>query len=148
MKGFPLQNLIFMLLALGAMAVPLLRVDRPVPGALADVVDAAGAAFTPAVPVLVRLRFVHPPVTVGLTVDGKLVPLRGAGLEREAETTMATDRGAALELDLKASWPPGTTSTMVEVRAAPDGKPEHIQNVWAEEGAADELLRFTWRDRP
>jgi len=148
MKGFPLQNLIFMVLALAALAIPLLRVNRPAPPAPADAATAGLAPAPKATAVLLRLRFVQPPVTVALTVDGKPVPLRGDGLERGGETTLTSDRGNALELHLQAAWPPGPASTMVEVRAAPDGKPEQVQNVWAEAGAADELLRFTWRDRP
>lgn len=145
MKGFPLQNLFIMLLALAGLAVPLVRVDRPVPAAGAAVpVALAGRP----VPVLLRLRFVHLPDKVELTMNGQLIALRGAELEREGETALGTEPGAALEMDFNAAWPPGTPATMVEVRAAPDGKPEQAQNVWAEAGAADELLRFSWRNHP
>ena len=145
MKGFPLQNLFIMLLALAGLAVPLLRVDQPTPAAAAAVPEALSAH---PVPVLLRMRFVHLPDKVELTMNGQPIPLRGAGLEREGETALGTEPDAAMELDFKAAWPPGTPATMVEVRAAPDGKPEQAQNVWTEAGAADELLRFTWRDQP
>lgn len=144
MKGFPLKNLLAIVVGLFALAIPLLRVDRPAPSRTAD-----AAAVVPAgeVPVMLQLRLVHPPLTLEITNEGKPVPLRGAGLERGGETVLTND-GAALELAFKATWPPGTPGTMVEVRAAPDGMREQQRNVWADAGTADEIVYFTWRGRP
>ena len=147
MKGFPLKNLIVIVLALAALAIPLLRVDRPAPAREADGAEIASAVG--AVPVMLRLRLVHPPLTLELAREGIGVPLRGEGLERQGETILTMSGSALeLELELKATWPPGTPGTMVEVRAAPDGMPEQQRNVWAEAGTADEIVRFTWRADP
>ena len=100
------------LLAVGAillaLMVPLLRVDRPRP-----VPSSSGPAVVAqqsGTPVMVLLRFVHAPVEVSLTVGGQVIPLRGAGLERQGETILA-ERGQALEMELKAAWPPDAAGT-------------------------------------
>lgn len=147
MKGFPLQNLILVWLALAALAIPLLRVDRP--AILADAGSPAALAgpAAEAVPVVLRLRFVHPPQTVALSVEGKTIELRGEGLERQGEAFLM-EKAKALELTLKATWPAGGETTMVEVKAGPHGLAEQGQNIWAEGGAVEELIRFDWRAAP
>jgi hypothetical protein len=145
MRGFPLMNLLAVGAILLALMVPLLRVDRPQP-----VPSSSSPAVVPqqsGTPVMVLLRFVHAPVEASLTVGGKVIPLRGAGLERQGETSL-TERGQALEMEFKAAWPPGSAATMVEMRAAPDGMPEQQQNIWADAGSADEIVRFMWRTAP
>jgi len=144
MKVFPLKNLLAIVVALFALAIPLLRVDRPAPSRSADAAEAVPAE---AVPVMLRLRLVHPPLTLEISKEGKSVLLRGEGLEREGETVLTND-GAALELAFKATWPPGTPGTVVEVRAAPDGIREQQRNVWADAGTADEIVHFSWRGKP
>lgn len=137
------------LLAVGGillvLMVPLLRVDRPrpVPSSRSPAVVAPQSGT----PVMVLLRFVHVPVEVSLTVGDQVIPLRGAGLERQGETIL-TEPGQALEMEFKAAWPPGTAGTMVELRAAPDGMPEQQQNIWADAGSVDEIVRFMWRTAP
>ena len=137
------------LLAVGgillALMVPLLRVDRPrpVPSSRSPAVVAPQSGT----PVMVLLRFVHVPVEVSLRVGDQVIPLRGAGLERQGEAILA-ERDEALEMEFKAAWPPGTAGTMVELRAAPDGMPEQQQNIWTDAGTADEIVRFTWRTTP
>ena len=137
------------LLAVGAillaLLVPLLRVDRPRPVPSSS--SPAVVSQQSGTPVMVLLRFVHAPVEASLTVGGKVIPLRGGGLERQGEAIL-TERDEALEMEFKAAWPPGTAGTMVELRAAPDGLPEQQQNIWADAGAADEIVRFTWRTTP
>lgn len=137
------------LLAVGAillaLMVPLLRVDRPRP--VPSLSGPAVVAPQSATPVMVLLRFVHAPVELSLTVGDQVIPLRGAGLERQGETIL-TERDQALEMEFKAAWPPGTAGTMVELRAAPDGMPEQQQNIWADAGEADEIVRFMWRTLP
>ncbi len=143
MRGFPLINLLAVAAILAVMLIPLLRVDRP--SARRAVEGSAMPAET--VPVTLLLRGVHAPSVISVTVDGQPVALRGEGLERQGEARMPR-RDQALELELKASWPTDTGDTMVEVKAAPDGMEEQAQNVWAEAGAADEIVRFTWRAKP
>jgi hypothetical protein len=144
MRGFPLLNLLAVAGALLLMVIPLLRIDRPM---RAGVVSPAEAGPAAALPVTVMLRFVHEPQSVILTQDGQPVAFSGTGLERQAETKMvASER--SLELSLKATWPPGAGSTMVEVRVAPEAWAEQQQNVWAEGGAVDEIIRFNWRAKP
>ena len=138
------MNLMAVAGVLAALLVLLLRVDRPVvtPAAAAEVV-AAGVT----IPVTLLLRAVHAPAELSLTIAGKPVVLRGTGLQRQGETLLEL-KERSLELALKAAWPPGTPPSMVEVRAAPDGMEEQVFNVWAESGAADEIVRFTWRVPP
>ncbi len=137
------------LLAVGAillaLMVPLLRVDRPRPVPSSS--SPAVVAQQSGTPVMVLLRFVHVPVEVSLTVGDQVIPLRGAGLERQGETILA-ERDQALEMELKAVWPPDAAGTMVELRAAPDGLSEQQQNIWADAGSVDEIVRFMWRTTP
>ena len=144
MRGFPLMNLLAVVVVLAALLVPLLRVDRPVErSSLADSPVFAQAT----VPVMLLLRGIHAPSEVNMTVEGESVPLRGTGLERQGTTRLRLlDR--ALEVSVKATWPPGTPATVLELCAAPDGMADQFRNVWAEAGAADEIVRFSWRAQP
>ena len=145
MRGFPLLNLLLVSAALLVLLIPLLQVGRPSPPRPLPRVEPAEPVA--GVPVLLLLRFVHPPQELSLTVAGKPLALRGDGLERSGAAALPL-RERALELEFKAVWPPGTGSTMVELRAAPDGLPELHQNIWAAEAAADEIVSFTWRAAP
>lgn len=144
MRGFPLLNLLALAGALAVLLIPLLRVDRP--AAARRMVEPA-AAVAPGVPVTLLLRAVHAPVSLEVTAEGKPVVWRGEGQERQAETTL-TAGSAALELEVKATWPAGTPATLLELKAAPDGMEEQMRNVWAEGGMVEEIVRFTWRTTP
>jgi hypothetical protein len=144
MRGFPLFNLIAVVAVLLLMLWPLLRVDRPVVvPETADVTVPVPAG----IPVLVALRFVKEPSAVQVRLGEEVLTLRGSGLERQAEARLIPAE-RALELAVEAVWPAGTGSSVVEVRAAPDGLPEQQQNLWGEDGAVTDIIRFTWRAQP
>jgi hypothetical protein len=144
MRGFPLFNLLAVVAVLLLMLWPLLRVDRPVVvPETADVTVPVPAG----IPVLVALRFVKEPSAVQVRLGEEVLTLRGSGLERQAEARLIPAE-RALELAVETVWPAGTGSSVVEVRAAPDGLPEQQQNLWGEDGAVTDIIRFTWRTQP
>ena len=148
MRGFPLMNLLILAGLLALLVVPLARVNTP---GVKPAVEMSGPADAVAVvPVRVVLRFVHAPQEVAIAVEGKPLALRGNGLERTAEAQLPMGDGA-LEFSLKATWEalPGAGPGMMEVKVAPDGREEQMQNVWSDQAGApvEEVVRFTWRKR-
>lgn len=147
MRGFPLVNLLSVAAVLLLLLWPLIRMDRPVgPGSGSDPAP-AGAPAGAGIPVMLGLRFVREPLRVELSQGNERVVLRGSGLERQAETRL-DPAGRSLELSVEAAWPPGTGSSLIEVKAAPDGLPEQLQNLWGEEDSVSDIIRFTWRAKP
>lgn len=144
MRGFPLWNFFAVIALLALVAIPLRRISAARPPALPSPSGPAAAA-APGPPVSLRLRFVHAPREAALFCDGKEQPLEGQGLERQATLPL---RDGALEVEVKATWADGTGPTLIELRAAPEGQAEQLQNLWSEETAVDEWLRFHWRTLP
>ena len=93
----------------------------------------------------VLLRFVHLPRSASLFANGAEQPLQGEGLERQATLPL---REGALEVEVNATWPADTGPTLIEIRAAPEGRPEQLQNLWSEAPELSEWLRFTWKSPP
>ncbi len=146
MRGFPLKNLLWVLLLFAGLTIPMLRVDRPRELGPAEV-ESGPHPVAVVLPGLLRLRFAHAPLAVEVAAAGRPVALRGEGLEREGEVSLE-GANPGLEISLKVTWPAGTGRTVVEVGAAPDGQPEQLRNVWVEGSSVEEILRFSWRARP
>ncbi len=150
MRGFPLLNLLAVAAVLLLMLWPLLRVDRPVvaPDPVAATATAMATATDPgSIPVMLGLRFVTEPLSVQVRLEEEVLTLQGSGRERQAVTRLVpADR--SLELAVEVVWPPGTGTSMMEVRAAPDGMAEQQQNLWAEDGSLSDIIRFAWRAQP
>lgn len=146
MRGFPLLNLLAVVAVLLLMLWPLLRLERP-PADVPALSGAPAAANPATVRVFLGLRFAEAPQSVRVRLGEELVALRGSGLDRQAITHLIPD-DRSLELEVEAVWPPGTGDSVIEVRAAPDGMPEQLQNIWGEDGSASDIIRFSWRVTP
>ncbi len=147
MRGFPLLNLLLLAGCLALLVIPLSRINRPSASRLA--IEKMPVGKTDAgTPVHLVLRFVHAPKTVTLTREGKALTLQGSGLERTVDGVWPL-QDDALEFTVTAAWEPGTAQGMVEIKVAPDGRAEQLQNIWSDEPGAplDEVVRFTWRKK-
>lgn len=147
MRGFPLLNLLFMAACLALLLIPLGRINHPASNRLPaekSPLEKEGVGS----PVHVVLRFVHEPKTVILTWEGKALPLQGSGLERTVDGVWPL-QDDALEFAVTAAWEPGTAPGMLEMKVAPDGRAEQLQNLWSDEPGAplDEVVRFMWRKK-
>ena len=145
MQGYPLKNLLLIVLALGLLAVPLLRIGQslqPAPAIASNVQKPV-----PQRSVTLTLRFVHPPLELAMQVRDRAILLRGQGLSRQAEVTLPADQ-QELEGHLKIRWSADAGETFAELRAAPDGQEEQQQNLWSEAATVDETVRFHWKEKP
>jgi hypothetical protein len=147
MRGFPLLNLLFMAACLALLVIPLSRINHPAFNRM-PVEKASPENQDAGSPVHVVLRFVHAPQTVTLIREGKALLLQGSGLERTVDGVWPL-QDDALEFAVTAAWEPGAAPGMVEMKVAPDGRAEQLQNIWSDETGApvEEVVRFTWRKK-
>ena len=145
MRGFPLFNLLICLLLSGAMFLPLvLRATHIAPAAAAQAASLPAEAVA-TMPVLVALKFVHPPQSLKLSAGGKvLTEWTNGSSELRWEQNAELPKGPRLEFSLAVQWPENTPDTVAEVTVEPDGLAAKTQNLWSGGAAADEVMTFTW----
>lgn len=97
------------------------------------------------VPVLVRLRFAHPPLTVSLMQgDEELaekLDLSVSPVEFKAGMEVSHDGN---ELIVSATWPEGTPETALTIELEPDGFETLSETRWSSGAELNEVLTFTW----
>ncbi|MEN3940071.1 hypothetical protein WJU23_02175 [Prosthecobacter sp. SYSU 5D2] len=97
------------------------------------------------VPVLVRLRFAHAPLTVSLMQgDEELaekLDLSASPVEFKAGMEVSHDGN---ELIVSATWPEGTPETALTVELEPDGFETRSETRWSSGTELNEVLTFTW----
>jgi hypothetical protein len=144
MRGFPFFNLILCLLLGTAVLLPVvLRATHTPPRpALAE---SGPDLVENTVNALVKVRFVHPPLTATLHPSGK-PPLEweSRGLLLFEETVKLPFDSQRTEFSLLIRWPEGTPDTLAEVTVEPESLPSRTQNLWSSGGTADEVISFTW----
>ena len=97
------------------------------------------------VPVMVRLRFAHRPLTVSLKQEDEELlqeaDLSASPLEVRAAIEVSHDGN---ELIISATWPEGTPDTALTVELEPDGFETHSETRWSSGAELNEVLTFTW----
>lgn len=142
MRGSPPLHLALFLIGFAFLAVPLVKLTSA---------PAARTAFTPVaavvsekVPVLVRLRFAHPPVKVRLALGSQILvdgPVQSPH-ELTHEIKLPPD---GIELSLSATWPDGTPDTAVTVELEPDALDARSETRWSIGPSLEEVIPFVWR---
>jgi hypothetical protein len=141
MRGYPPIHLLVLMLAFGALVVPLVNLTtaRQVK---TTVPVAKQTAST--IPTLIRLRHAHTPTAVSLKMgDQELLTSAGA-------SPIETDAGIAIpeegiELMLSATWPEGTPDTALTLEIEPDGMETKSETRWSLGHNLTEVISFQWR---
>lgn len=144
MRGSPPLQLALLLLSFIALAIPLVQLTSARAARSAD--HSALAVITKAVPVTVRLRYAHQPLTLSLTLDGKpLLPdasLKSSPIDATTEVEIPKD---GVDLQVKATWPTGTPDTALTLEVEPDGLDAQTQTRWSVGSTLDEIIPFIWK---
>ena len=142
MRGSPPIQLFLLALAFVLLAFPLARLTGN--GAV-TARETAPAAEVQEVPVLIRLRFAHPPRQVSLLQEERDL-LAGADfssspVEIETRLRLGTD---GEELRLEAAWAEGTPDTAISVEIEPEGHETREATRWSDGPELNDLLLFQW----
>ncbi|MFN0127265.1 MAG: hypothetical protein ACKV19_11335 [Verrucomicrobiales bacterium] len=152
MRSSPLVLLALVAAGFGLVSVPLARLtgaERVGRGAGEVRVGPSVAGAADDVRAVVRVRYVHEPERVVLSVEGHVVaefagPWEAGGGLRELEVAVPIEEGEPLEVLVEARWPTGTPTTALGVEWEPDGFETRRQTVWAGDGEVVEALTFLW----
>lgn len=146
MRGFPLINLLLVLLLLGGMAVPLIMLsmdqdegEKPIVSSVQEQSEVR--------PCKVSVRLVHQAESAQLMV-GETVLHAWKFTEPELEFDVKlglqfVDDGTEFEMQLK--YAESVPETVAEITLEPEGHKEQKQNVWGN-GETAETLHFSWND--
>jgi hypothetical protein len=97
------------------------------------------------VPVFVRLRFAHTPLTVSLMQgDEELaekLDLSASPVEFKTDMEVSHDGN---ELIVSATWAEGTPETALTIELEPDGFETRSETRWSSDSELNEVLTFTW----
>jgi hypothetical protein len=149
MRGFPPLQIFLLGLAFGLLAVPLalLTGAGSHPGSVVQAGDEhpeGGQKHAP-VPALLRLRFAHQPLAIHLKQEGRelltQLDLKTSPAEARSEIEVSHDGN---ELELSATWPPGTPDTALTLEIELDGFETRRETRWSDDAALTEILTFIW----
>ena len=143
MRGYPPIHLLFLMLAFGAMAVPLVNLTtaRAVSATAPRVEKAAGLHATH-----LKLRFAHAPKSISLKMGEKEFfkqpALKASPIETQADLAIPTD---GIEFILSAEWPDGTPDTALTLEIEPDGLDTKTETRWSIGTTLTEVISFQWK---
>jgi hypothetical protein len=150
MRGFPLLNLLLCLaLGLGCGGPLVWRATRnptPPPASNANQTAAPSGTITS----LVRIRCVHPPLTISLSSQGQTLhswenPDGGLSFEDSFALPIEDLR---TEFTIALRWPDDTPETMAEITIEPDSLATRTINVWASSPSTEEVVSTSWPSTP
>lgn len=126
---------VLVLIALGLLLVPLLKLTRAPSSETIDVPRNAMSASA-VVAAHATLRFAHPPKFFSVRTAGGASWTRRLGdqpVETEFETNLELKPDAGyVDLEVEVQWPTGTPRTIVELELAPDGSEAATRSAWGE----------------
>ena len=143
MRGYPPIHLLVLMLAFGAMAVPLVNLTaaRNVTAAAPKVEQTSNTH-----PCYLRVRFAHAPKTVSLKMGNKEfmkdASLNTSPIETQADLAIPAD---GIEFILSAEWPEGTHDTALTLEVEPDGLDTKTETRWSIGTTLTEVISFQWK---
>lgn len=149
MRGYPPIQLFFLMLAFGAMAVPLARLtfarEKPVVAAVAKV-----EKETKHTPTQMRIRFAHPVKSLSLKLGDREMLSNGtagtATFTSPLEVNQDLDIPAeGIEFIVSAEWPEGTPDTVLTLELEPDGLDSKSETRWSSGNQMTEVISFQWK---
>lgn len=156
MRGFPPLQIFILGLAFGLLAVPLAQLtgggSHHHEEAMANAAEVKGSDEHPEgehkhveVAAVIRLRYAHKPLTVSLKQEGHellgKLDLAASPVEVRGQIEVSHEGN---ELELAATWPPGTTDTALTLEIEPDGFETRSETRWSSDAALNEILTLTW----
>jgi hypothetical protein len=147
MRGFPPLHLFLLGMAFCLLAVPLAQLTG-------NVTHAEVTTSVPAKPgdapvkaaAVIRVRYAHKPLTVSLKKSGQeLLPkldLSASPTETRAEIDVSK---GGHELEVTATWPPGTPDTALTLEIEPDGFETRSETRWSSTAALNEIITLNWQ---
>jgi hypothetical protein len=146
MRGFPPIQIFVLGLLFGLLAVPMVQLTgnaTHIPEV--EPTAAQTRAEKKPVPVTVRLRYAHKPVSISLKSEGRelLAKLDLSASPAEVKTEIAVSNDGN-EFSLDAQWPAGTPDTALSLEIEPDGYDAKSETRWSSGAALSEILTFTW----
>ena len=146
MRGFPPIQIFVLGLLFALLAVPMVQLTgnaTHIPEV--EPTAAQTRAERKAVPVILRLRYAHRPVSISLKSEGEellaKLDLSASPAEMEAEIALSDDGN---EFSLEAQWPEGTPDTALSLEIEPDGYDAKSETRWSSGSALSEILTLTW----
>lgn len=147
MRGNPILNLVLVIGCLGAFAAAIAALTGNRPTTKLGVVADSNPGTTACA---ATLKFAHPPLTASLHHLGSPVWETTAGSTTTFEIELGLPDDIAthgIDLQLTATWPPGTPETVAQLSLHPDSLETTTSTTWAQ-GGLDEILTFTWPQPP
>lgn len=147
MRGNPLLNLALVLACLGTFAVAIASLTGSTPAPANAPAPLPDITTTPCA---ATLKFAHPPKTAAILHLGE--PLwtapDGSTTTFDFDITLPADLAThGIDLQLTATWPPGTPETVAQLTLEPESLETSAATTWAEL-ELDEVLTFTWPKPP
>lgn len=149
MRGYPPIQLFFLMLAFGAMALPLARLtfakEKP-----AGVATAPKKEETKHTPTQLRIRFAHPMKSLSVKLgDREVLQDAAAGtakfaspVELKADLDIPAE---GIEFIVSAEWPEGTPDTALTLELEPDGLDSKSETRWSSGNQMTEVISFQWK---
>jgi hypothetical protein len=142
MRGYPPIHLLILMLAFGALAVPLVSLTSARKAVAASKVEQASSLHA----THLRLRVAHTPKVISLkTGERDLlgdIALNGSIIETKAEIAIPSD---GIEFILSAEWPEGTPDTALTLEIEPDGLDTKSETRWSLGNTLTEVISFQWK---
>ena len=143
MRGFPLINAAIILVALGVILVPLVKLTSAPPTVIADRPLLQTETEDPnSVSVSLSFRSAHTPDSIKVSHLGKLLVNTDSVDDIIDVDLMIPEEGVDLLVDVQ--WPNGTPETALELTLEPTARDSLAQVLWGE-GQVEEILTFVWQ---
>lgn len=136
MRGFPLINTAVILVALGLILIPMIKLTSAPP----KVTPRKSIDDTPSdtIPVEIEVRHAHQPEQLSISHLGKEIWTIGS----DSETQLVIPE-EGVDLLVQVRWPEGTPESAVEISLAPQAMASLSRNLWGK-GDLEEILTFVW----
>lgn len=129
MKGFPLRDVLLILVGSLLFALPLWRLTRPAPPPPAPA-SSSETAEKMETETWVEFRFSHAPERLRIFQSGKLLHEGGGALREDADLLLdLSEPRKPLELEFR--WPEEVMQAWVEVNLEAGGRPRRQLGFWA-----------------
>lgn len=144
MRGYPPVHVLILLIAFGAMAVPLSHLtvapNKPPAAASPQPVESQHVAS------FLRLRFAHQPRSVSLKLAGRELlaspALDVSPIETQVELDIPHD---GIEVIVSAEWPERTPETALTLEIEPEGMETRTATRWSAGSQLTEVISFQWK---